>query len=323
MALILRTLYPRSLALFPDLVGQILPEAIYAETMAAAHGVCLEVIAILAANGAHETGYDLSLRRALKVLAQPGLFQQFLCPFHVRLNNLFAVPSAKAEQDRRRLRRQTKDVGNLMDLLVLLPLDIRRAQHPEIHLERFLRLLDNVLVVREAGVEVLLKFYQGSASSLQQNQRQIKGGEDIPSPKLSSSLSCSSKNPPWLDASDIKSSSESMLAAAVVAGVARSVSLLDDDDDTRCSLSATSLRSMVETAVLWLSSSSIAASTAFLFLVLGGVVEGGLDRGKPRFRAREKKKGTRLLRKLEQSSECSITKQSVERKGTGSSNDDR
>lgn len=67
-----------------------------------------------------------------------------------------------------------------------------------------------------------------------------------------------------------------MLAAAVVAGVASSDSLRDDNDDVvRWSWSATGLRSKVETAVPRLSSSSIAASAAFLFLVLGGVVESG------------------------------------------------
>ena len=60
-----------------------------------------------------------------------------------------------SEEDGGRLGRLAQDSGHLVDLRVLLGLDLARAQDGEVDLEGLPARLDQVLVLREAGVDVV------------------------------------------------------------------------------------------------------------------------------------------------------------------------
>lgn len=144
---------------------------------------------------------------------------------------------------------------------------------------------------------------------------QMPGGVyHLPSPKLSSSLPCVPRKSSWLEASLIKSSSESILPAVVVAGVAIfdtlfrrdtgklstvsgpfvpsrgflwigpvsffvvevEVEVVNGDDLVRDGV-VPSRDEVAATPLIPSSPSTIAASTAFRFLVKGGVVKAGKE----------------------------------------------
>lgn len=104
MALVLRALNPRSLALLFDLVLQVMAVTIDAESVSAAHSIRRQIIPFLAANIAHEPGHKLGLGRPARSQSQPRFLQYFVRIVHVRFDQPLFVPMAVAQEDGDRLR---------------------------------------------------------------------------------------------------------------------------------------------------------------------------------------------------------------------------
>jgi hypothetical protein len=170
---------------------------------------------------------------------------------------------------------------------MLLIVDIQRIKHFVFNLVWFSLLFKKILVVGEPGIEIIEVCLQPRPSvsqPLSRPRNHAKANQHVPSPRLSLSE-------PWvprkslLETSLMKSSSESMLTVVDVgvprtpffrlvklAGLARSMLF-----EVGVAESALECRSEVAVRCPWAAvgrgSLSKAASAAFLFRVLGGVMK--------------------------------------------------
>jgi hypothetical protein len=95
MAAIPGTFYPGSFALLADFLREIMSIAVDAEAMSAAHSICLQIVALITANVAHEPWYNLCLRCPIKVRPKTSFLECLLRMIHVRLYELLSIPSPK------------------------------------------------------------------------------------------------------------------------------------------------------------------------------------------------------------------------------------
>lgn len=154
MTFLTGALDPSRLALSLDLLCQVLPVAVHAKPVPTAHRIALKIIPLVAADVTHEPRDHLCPRGTLETFPQSRLFKCLILMLHVLLNQLFLLPPGKSKQDSRRLWRQAKDGGNLVNLHQLFAFNVGGGQDLELDFVWLALLLKKIFVIREAGVEV-------------------------------------------------------------------------------------------------------------------------------------------------------------------------
>jgi hypothetical protein len=100
VATISRTLDPRCLAFFLDLLEQVLLVAVDTESVFALHRKCLQFRSIFTAYVAHEVVLLLDTRwSCTHILAQAGLAEHLVLVVHVLFDQTFLVPAKVSQQN--------------------------------------------------------------------------------------------------------------------------------------------------------------------------------------------------------------------------------
>jgi hypothetical protein len=151
MAAVTGALDPCGLPINLDLLDEVLPVAVEAESVVALQ--CKRLfLGVIIADIASEVLHFPDLRAASVIDAKASCFKYLILILHKMVQQALAVPSEISEEDRRLFGRKLKDVFNLVDDSVLIIGDILGTIDLEVYLVWcFLRLL----YFLKAGIAVI------------------------------------------------------------------------------------------------------------------------------------------------------------------------